>query len=73
MDERTCAHCGEPMIDGMTNLETVYVHERCFEEWMDENCPEGWRQVEDDGFGGYYEELIDGKWTGTGIFYTEWY
>jgi len=61
------------MIEGMTNLFTVYVCEPCFKEWMDENCPDGWREVDDDGAGGYYEELIDGEWLGTGIFYTEWY
>lgn len=70
---RVCMHCGLPMVDGMTNLETVYTHEECFEAWMDENCPGGWREVEDDGCDGYYEEKLDGEWVGTGIFYTTWY
>ena len=70
---RICMGCGEPMVDGMTNLETVYVCEECFKPWMDENCPEGWREVDDDGYDGYYEERINGEWVGTGIFYTTWY
>lgn len=70
---RICMGCGEPMVEGMTNLETVYVCEECFEPWMDENCPGGWREVDDDGYDGYYEERIGGELVGTGIFYTTWY
>lgn len=74
---RICMECGLPMYDGMTNLERVYTHEECFKSWMDTNCPDGWRlnQHEDDERwdGGYYDEVIDGEWQDTGIFYTQWY
>lgn len=74
MGFRTCMVCGEPMADGMTNLEDFYAHEgSCFESLMDEWYPEGWRETDDEGeFGGYYEALYDGKWCDTGVFYTDW-
>ena len=72
---RICTHCGKPMIDGMTDLNTFYAHEECFEGAMGSTFPDGWRQVEDDGCDGYYEwfDRWEGKWRGTGIFYTTWY
>ena len=71
---RICDRCGMPMIAGMTNLENFYACLDCFEQEMNERCPDGWRTVEDDGCEGFYEMLDDdGKWYGTGIFYTCWY
>ena len=71
---RICTVCHEPMIDGMTDLEGFYAHEECFEKAMDERFSE-WRQVDDDGCGGYYEwyDQRECERCGTGIFYTEWY
>lgn len=72
---RICAVCGKPVFAGMTNQDgDFYVHEGCFEEYMDREYG-SWFAVNDDGCGGYYmgcerEEPI-GPYA-TGIFYTEW-
>ena len=71
---RICDVCGKPMDAGMTDLDGFYCHEECFEEAMADRFGE-WREVEDDGYDGYYEwyDVRDQTWNGTGIFYTEWY
>ena len=71
---RICQVCGEPMIEGMTDLGTFYAHEDCFEKAMCDTFGQ-WRQVEDDGYDGYYEwyDAREQVWQGTGIFYTTWY
>lgn len=78
-----CVHCGEPMIDGMTNdggwvTYDFNCHEQCFDAAMDERYGNGrWRENpsgEPGEYNGYYDELLeDGTWEDTGIFYTEWY
>ena len=71
---RICDVCGDVMVEGYVVYDgATHLCEDCFKPWMDENCPEGWRQVDDDGCDGYYEERIGGEWAGTGIFYTTWY
>jgi len=71
---RVCIVCGKPMTGGMTDLDSFYCHEECFEDAMDMWFPGAWRAAEDDGCGGYYEwyDARDCDWCGTGIFYTEW-
>jgi len=72
---RICSVCGRPVYAGMTNADgSFYVHEECFETYMNETYG-AWFEVDDDGCGGYYmgcerEEPI-GPYA-TGIFYTEW-
>ena len=71
---RICDRCGAVMTEGYVLGESCdHACEECFGPWMDENCPGGWREVEDDGCDGYFEELIDGEWHGTGIYWTQWY
>lgn len=71
---RTCMVCKLPMDAGMTDLESFYCHEECFDKAMCDTFGE-WRQVPDDGYDGYYEwyDAREDEWCGTGIFYTEWY
>lgn len=74
---RICSVCGKPVTAGMTNADgDFYVHEECFEKYMDEAYGKHqWMEINDDGEGGYYiysDESILGGYCGTGIFYTEW-
>jgi hypothetical protein len=72
-EERTCVVCGERVTAGMTDGDKFYCHEGCFDDAMYGEF-EIWRQVEDDGCGGYYEwyDTRESKWEPTGIYYTEW-
>lgn len=71
---RICDRCGSVMTDGFCDEEADHICEECFEDWMHESFPAGWRAVEDDGCGGYYEwyEPREQEWCGTGIYWTEW-
>ncbi len=76
---RTCEVCGKEMYGGMTDdYGDLYVCEECFENYMDMRFGKGkWKSTEDpdeeDGCGGFYLTVDDeGKWEGTGIYYTEW-
>lgn len=72
---RICDMCGKEISDGMTDDQgSFYCCQECFTAYMNRDCGEdGWRDVEDDGCGGYYEVRgEDGKWYGTGIYWTEW-
>ena len=74
---RICERCGQVMTQGYVIGDAcTHVCDECFEPWMDENCPNGWRvnDHEDDRLweGGYYDELIDGKWRDTGAYWTQW-
>lgn len=79
-DVKTCAYCGRKIEHGcMTNDQgDFYVHEECFEKWMDAECGKGnWMALgngEEDGMGGYYIQKADvaGGFIGTGIYYTEY-
>ena len=68
-----CIVCGDHMTEGMTDEDNFYCHEECFDDAMFGEFGT-WRQVEDDGMGGYYEvyEPREDTWFGTGIYYTEW-
>ena len=83
---RRCARCKEKIYDGFMiengcfywdDSHSNYLCESCFKPYMDETCGVGnWKPTEDgeeDEYGGYYLEKIDGQWEGTGIFWTEWY
>lgn len=77
---RYCAHCGKPIECGMTTDDgDFYVHQDCFEEYMNKTYGKGnWKETEDneeDGAGGYYLVRDDenSEWYGSGIYYTEWY
>lgn len=65
-----CPVCDEPIEFGCMWDDGTLVHEHCFEEYMDKEYG-NWRQVSDDGNGGYYEAWDGTEWYGTGIFYTE--
>ena len=72
-----CDLCGEPLYDGMMDpwgSGDRYLHEECFEEYMNRTYGKGrWRSVDDDGEGGFYEAKDDnGNWYGTGAFYSTW-
>ena len=71
---RICDRCGSVMTEGFCDEEADHICEECFEDWMHESFPAGWRAVEDDGCGGYYEwyEPREQEWCGTGIYWTEW-
>lgn len=76
---RECEVCGKKVTAGMTTeCGDFYVHEECFEEFMDKTYGKGhWMALgngEEDGYGGYYICTADvaGGYEGTGIFYTEW-
>ena len=74
---RICDECGQVMHEGFCGSDgAVHLCEECFEPWMDASCPDGWRvnEHEDDRLwdGGYYDELIDGEWLDTGIYWTQW-
>ena len=71
---RICDRCGSVMTEGFCDEEADHICEECFEDWMHESYPSGWRAVEDDGCGGYYEwyEPREQEWCGTGIYWTEW-
>ena len=71
----TCSVCNKPIICGcMTNgFGDFYIHEECFESFMDKRYGKHkWMEVEDDGAGGYYMASLEGKPCGTGICYTEY-
>jgi len=72
---RTCDACGAAMDEGYTGDGAIHVCVECFPNWMNENC-DAWRMNEHAEFplweGGYYDELIDGEWVDTGLFYTQW-
>lgn len=74
---RICERCGKTMVDGYVIGDAcTHVCEDCFEPWMDENCPEGWRENpsgEEGEHGGYYDELVGGEWVDTGAYWTQWY
>jgi len=75
---RICDVCGDLMVEGyVTEDGSVHLCDGCFKPWMDEYCPGGWRANGHDDLplwnGGYYDELVDGEWTDTGIYWTEWY
>lgn len=74
---RICERCGCVMVEGFVIGDAcTTLCEDCFEPWMDENCPEGWRENpsgEEGEYGGYYDEMIDGEWVDTGAYWTEWY
>lgn len=77
---RYCTHCGKPIDCGMTTDDgDCYVHEDCFEEYMDKTYGKGnWKSTDgdkEDGAGGYYLVRDDenSEWYGSGIYYTEWY
>lgn len=67
-----CDRCGAVMVQGYCDDNCDHICEECFEPWMDEVCPGGWRETNDDGCGGYYEEMVGGEWHGTGIYWTQW-
>ena len=73
---RICDRCGAVMTQGFASEDDDHVCEECFEPWMDEVCPDGWRPNDhgDDRHwdGGYYDERIDGAWADTGIYWTQW-
>lgn len=74
---RICEVCGRPVKSGMTNDGgDFYVHEECFEKYMDETYGKHkWMEINDDGYGGYYicsDDSVTGGYVGTGIYYTEW-
>ena len=75
---RICDVCGDLMVEGYCSEDGgLHLCENCFKPWMDKNCPDGWRANEHEEApiwgGGFYDELIDGEWRDTGIFWTEWY
>lgn len=74
-EDRICAVCGKPVNAGYTNSDyDFFVHEECFETYMNESYGY-WFRVEDDGCGGYYMGCEKDEPIGpyaTGIFYTEW-
>ena len=78
MAERTCDVCGKPLTAGMTDGGGFfYCCPECFPKYMDDTFgKDDWKATEDDdddGCGGYYVvKADDGRWEGTGIFYTEW-
>ena len=74
---RKCDVCGKYIRDGMTNDSgDFFVHEECFEKFMDETYGKHkWMSVNDDGCGGYYiysDDNVVGGYEGTGIYYTDW-
>lgn len=78
---RVCIHCLNAMTCGMTDLESVYLHEECFGFWIAENQTKDpdWILIlnDNDGSdvdGGYYDWLNvkTGDRFDSGIFYTEW-
>ena len=77
---RYCTHCGKPVSYGMTDdYGDIWVHEDCFEEYMDKTYGKGnWKPTEDgeeDGNGGFNLVRKDenSEWYGSGIYYTEWW
>jgi len=74
---RICDRCGRVMTEGFCNESIDHICESCFESWMNEICPNGWRANDHEDVrlwdGGYYDEFIDGEWVDTGIYWTEWY
>ena len=78
-----CAACGALIGEGMyipSNLwdgsDDEYTCEECFETYMNREYGEGnWRQVEDDGWDGFYEYCAPNTtdYVGTGIYYTTWW
>ena len=77
METRICDRCGRTMTEGFVVGEgAIELCDECFEPWMDEACPDGWRENEhaDDPCwdGGFYDEKINGEWEDTGIYWTEW-
>jgi len=72
-ERKVCDVCGALMADGFVG-DDEYVCRGCFEEWMDDRFPAGWRDCDDDGCGGYYEwyDVRECEWCGTGIYWTEW-
>ncbi len=70
---RICEVCGKHIHEGMTDENNMYCCEEHFAEYMDGEYGVGnWKEVEDDGCGGYYKVLLDGEWVGTGIYWTTW-
>jgi len=71
---RICDRCGSVMTEGFCDEEADHICEECFEDWMHESFPAGWRAVEDDGCGGYYEwyDAREQEWQGTGVYWTDW-
>lgn len=74
---RKCTVCGKPIRDGMTNDGgDFYIHEECFEKYMDETYGKHkWMEINDDGAGGYYiysNENVVGGYDATGAYYTDW-
>lgn len=55
IEYRICNVCDKPMVDGYTDGGCFYSHEACFENAMNAEFPDGWREVEDDGYDGYYK------------------
>lgn len=77
---RTCNHCGKPITFSCMTTDdgTLYVHEECFEDYMDKEYGKGkWMGLgngEEHGCGGFYIHTADviGGFEGTGIYYTEY-
>lgn len=73
--KRNCPICGKQVNAGYTNSDyDFYVHEECFETFMNKSYGY-WFPVEDDGCGGYYMGCEKDEPIGpyaTGIFYSEW-
>ena len=73
---RICDCCGAVMTQGYCDDNCDHICEECFEPWMDESCPGGWRVNGHAGDrhwdGGYYDERIDAEWVDTGIYWTQW-
>ena len=71
---RICMVCGRPLTQGYTDEGDFYCCEEHFNDAMESYFSENYREVENDGCGGYYEywdEYRD-RYAPTGVYYTEW-
>ena len=73
---QTCDECGDTMVSGYTHDDGWRCCEPCMARLIDEgimrasvdNLDDRGANVED----GYYDELIDGKWYPSAIYWTDW-
>lgn len=71
---RVCRVCGNTLTDGYTDEGEFYCCPDHFHEAMQGYFGESYREVEDDGCGGYFEfwDEYRESWAPTGVYYTEW-
>lgn len=72
--KRICEHCGKPITFGcMTNdYGDFYIHEECFEDWMNAKYGVHHWIITDKGYNIGYEILVNNDWESIDIYYTEY-